>query len=124
MAESFETATVAKQTARWTDVINSEIAAIEERIAEAVAEGKFTTVVDGTEMTEPYVYEETEPNGDGYTDNYRYEYYKVWKQEVENMPCQDAMNQVIQYFHNKKYAISRQTNPYTKNSFFWIVSWS
>ena len=124
MAESFETATTAKQAARWSDIIESEIATIEEHIADAVAEGKFTTVVSDTEMTASYDYEETEPNGDGYTDNYRYEYYKVWKQEVENMPCQDAMNQVIEYFHKKKYAISRQTNPYTKNSFFWIVSWS
>ena len=124
MSESFETATVAKQTARWTDIIESEIIAIEEHISEAVKEGKFTTVIDDTEMTTSYNYEECEPNGDGYTDNYRYEYYKVWKQEVENMPCQDAMNQVIEYFHKKKYAISRQTNPYTKNSFFWIVSWS
>lgn len=118
MAESFETATVAKQTARWNDIIDSEIASIEQHISEAVAEGKFTTIIDDSIMTTSYEYEESEPNGDGYSDNFRYEYYKVWKQEVENMPCQDAMNQVIQYFHNKKYAISRQTNPYTKNSFF------
>ena len=124
MTESFETATVAKQTARWNDIINSEISSIEQHISEAVAEGKFTTTIDDSIMTTSYEYEESEPNGDGYSDNFRYEYYKVWKQEVENMPCQDAMNQVIKYFSDKKFAISRQTNPYTKNSFFWIVSWS
>lgn len=124
MSDSFETATVAKQTARWSDIIESEISVIEQHISDAVAEGKFSTTIDDSIMTSSYEYEETEPNYDGYSDNFKYEYYKVWKQEVENMPCQDAMNQVIEYFHKKKYAISRQTNPYTKNSFFWIVSWS
>ena len=124
MSDSFETATVAKQTARWSDIIESEISVIEQHISDAVAEGKFSTTIDDSIMTSSYEYEETEPNYDGYSDNFKYEYYKVWKQEVENMPCQDAMNQVIKYFSDKKFAISRQTNPYTKNSFFWIVSWS
>ena len=124
MSDSFETATVAKQTARWSDIIESEISVIEQHISDAVAEGKFSTTIDDSIMTTSYEYEETEPNYDGYSDNFKYEYYKVWKQEVENMPCQDAMNQVIKYFSDKKFAISRQTNPYTKNSFFWIVSWS
>lgn len=124
---SFESATEAKQEARWTEVIESEIKSIEEAIENAVSEGKFTTTVCDTIMTTPYDLPcpcECEINGDGYTNNYMYEYYPVWKHKVENMPCQDAMNQVIKYFHDKKYAISRRTNPYTKKSFFWIVSWS
>ena len=121
----FETSTIAKQTARWTDVINEAMSLIENAISEAVEEGKFTTTICDTPMTTPYkICCCEEPNGDGYTDNFKYEFYQVWKQKIENMPCQDAMNQVIEYFHKKKYAISRQTNPYTKNSFFWIVSWS
>jgi hypothetical protein len=123
---SFETSTEAKQEARWSDIIESEISAIETEIENAVSEGKFTTTVCDTPMTTPYNICDCdcEINGDGYSDNFKYEYYKVWKQEVENMPCQDAMNQVIKYFSDRKYAISRKTNPYTKNSFFWIVSWS
>ena len=121
---SFETSTEAKQQARWTDVINAEISAIEECISEAVEQGKFTTVVSDTPMTTPYRLCHCHPDGDGYTENYRYEFYDVWKQRIENMPCQDAMNQVIKYFTDKKFTISRQTNPYTRRSFFWIISWS
>lgn len=139
MTTSYETSTEAKQTARWSDEIASEISAIEKEINTAVKEGKFTCVVSDTIMTSVYgccmcpcdcsccknhTCENVEIGGDGYSDNYKYEYYKVWKQEIENMPCQDAMNQVIKYFTDKKFTISRQTNPYTKKSFFWIVSWS
>ena len=123
--EVINNATEAKQEARWTDIINEEISLIEESISEAIGEGKFTTVVSDTPMTTSYnIPCCAKPNGDGYTDYYRYEFYKVWKQKVENMPCQDAMNQVIKYFTDRKYAISRQTNPDTRNSFFWIISWS
>ncbi len=123
--EMINNATEAKQEARWSDIIDEEISLIEDCITIAISEGKFTTVVSDTPMTSSYrIPRCIIPNGDGYTDYYRYEFYKVWKQQVENMPCQDAMNQVIKYFTDKKYTISRQTNPDTRNSFFWIISWS
>ena len=34
-------------------------------------------------MTTPYNICDCELNGDGYSDNFKYEYYKVWKQELK-----------------------------------------
>lgn len=50
-------------------------------------------------------------------------FWQAWKGYYDNLLYTARMNEVIKYFENRGYAISRITNTATDKTFRWVVSW-
>lgn len=104
----FPSAIDAREYSRNNTVIFNEIRDIESSILEAIDNKNFDTIISNSYMT-------SEQSG--------ISYWRVWQEFDENDVLYDQMSQVIKYFQDLKYSVSRKTNMEIGNIFYWEIKW-
>ena len=100
----FMTAAEARVGARKNLTIHTEIREIENQILTAVSKGQLSVMVNNTLMT---------TNQD---------YYKVWLKQTTDRVLDDQMNEVITYFTNLGYTVTRKQRSNTAYM-NWEIVW-
>lgn len=100
----FMTAEQARAGARNNLLVHNEIRDIENRILTAVDVGHLSVLVGNTRMTT------------------QQDYYKVWQKLQTDRVLDDQMNEIIKYFTNLGYTITRKQVPNTP-LMNWEIYW-
>ena len=104
----------ARTTARNDLTIFDETSALMRLIIVNAGTGPYQTIVtDGTTMTES----NPTPTADAQA------YFNVWQGTLTDVGKADQMKQVISYFTNLGYTITRQTNTATNTTFKWVIDY-
>lgn len=105
----FPTAKESRFKSRSTSLIFEESTSLMEQVILASEAGDLSVEIGNTYMTNPGTIAE--------------EYWLVWKNINRDDVFQDQMNNVIKYFNDRGYTISRKTNPETERTFIWVIRW-
>jgi len=102
----FITATQAREKARNSTLVHSEICAIESKILTNVDAGLLTATVDtGTTMTDSE------------------DYYKAYNNIIDDATKRDQITFVQRHFTSLGYSFKIKENNSTGNTLIWDVSW-
>jgi hypothetical protein len=114
------TAAQARQQGKNSDVITQEIAIISIRILDAVSLNQFATTVSASTSVE---FNGTVVTGSIMTnaDSIGESYYNVWQGTVTDSVKLAQMTEVIAYFSNQGYNITRLSTSGTE--FYWSIAW-
>ena len=118
----FPTATIANERSQNNIVIASEIYILVMSILTAITQNKTTVTyaydstvtINGTQITGSVM------TNDDVTGQL---YYSVWSGTTDGDVETENMNEVMKFFDDNKYAISRVQNTDTENTFNWVISW-
>lgn len=114
------TAANAREQSQGNSVIAQEVFIITLRVIAAQAADQLSTIASATTQV---VVNGTTITGSTMTnaDTVGRSYYQVWRGTVEDPVKTEQMNEVVSYFKNLGYAISRKST--TGTEFYWDISW-
>lgn len=114
----FPSADDARANARNNIIIFNEVRNIENEILTAISQNLLSIKIVDTTMTNPG----TTLNGT-VTPGTGYPYYQAWSGIVPSRELSDQMDQVVLYFTDIGYSVSRFVNTDTNYAFYWEIMW-